>query len=313
MRNAYITTLYELARDNRDIMALVSDNGAIVYDKFRRDFPDQFINVGIAEQNLVSLAAGLAVCGKVPFAYTIAGFLTMRAFEQVRNDVCLQKTNVKLAGIGLGFVYSDLGPTHHSTEDIALMRALPGMTIFSPADPVEARNVTRAAARIDGTVYLRLATSGTPVIYEDDYDFQAGRGVTLRQGDDLTIIATGNILHEVLRAADDLETAGIAARVVNLHTLKPIDEEIIVKAAAETRAILTVEEHTILGGLGSAVAEIIAENCSEPVRFKRMGLQGVFPSGYGSYDEMKEFNQLSHSHIGSEAKELFKSRTEFIC
>jgi len=313
MRNAYIATLHELARDNRDILALVSDNGAIVYDEFRRDFPDQFINVGIAEQNLVSLAAGLAACGKMPFAYTIAGFLTMRAFEQVRNDVCLQKTNVKLVGIGVGFVYSDLGPTHHSTEDIALMRALPGMTIFSPADPVETRNVTRAAGEIEGPVYLRLATSRTPVIYEDDYDFQVGRGVTLREGDDLTIIATGNILHEVLRGADDLEKAGISARIVNLHTLKPIDEEIIVKAAAETRAILTVEEHTILGGLGSAVAEVVAENLSEPVRFKRMGLKGVFPSGYGSYEDMKKFNKLSYTHIGGEAKKLYESKIQLIC
>jgi transketolase len=312
MRNAYISTLYDLARENRNILALVSDNGAVVYDDFRRDFPDQFLNVGISEQNLVSLSAGLAVSGKIPFAYTIAGFLTMRAFEQVRNDVCLQKTNVKLVGIGVGFVYSDLGPTHHTTEDIALMRSLPGMTIFSPADPVETRQVTRAAAQWEGPVYIRLATSRTPTVYEGEYDFQPGRGVTLRQGRDLTIISSGNIIHEVLQAVDRLKQIGISTRLINLHTLKPIDEEIILQAADETQAILTVEEHTIWGGLGSAVAEIILEKHQKPIRFKRLGLPGVFPHGYGSYQEMKRINGLHQDDICREAVCLLESKKSLV-
>jgi transketolase len=311
MRNAYVSALHDLAgRDNR-ILALVADNGAIVYDDYRRDFPGRFINFGISEANMVSVAAGLASAGKIPFAYTIAGFLTMRAFEQVRNDVCLQKMNVKLVGIGAGFVYSDLGPTHHTVEDIALMRALPGMTIFSPADPLEARKATFAAAQIDGAVYLRLATSKTPKIYDGDYDFEVGRGVTLREGTDITIISAGNILHEVLKAVDESEKMGISTRLINIHTIKPIDQEIILKAAYETGAILTVEEHTIFGGLGSIVAEVIMEN-NLPCRFKRMGLNGAFPSGYGTYHQMKAINGLSQKHIIDAAGELLEAKDETI-
>jgi transketolase len=221
----------------------------------------------------------------------------MRAFEQVRNDVCLQKMNVKLVGIGAGFVYGNLGPTHHATKDIALMRVLPNMTIFSPADPLESKKATIAAAEINGPVYLRLATSRTPAIYRKDYLFEPGKGVILREGKELSIISTGNIIHEVLQAADDLKKAGISVRVINIHTIRPLDEEIILKAVDETGAVLTVEEHSVFGGLGSAVAEVILENNKSPVRFKRLGLKGVFPSGYGKYDEMKKMNGLSKADI----------------
>ena len=308
MRNAYIAALYDLSLTDDRIVVLVADNGAIVYDKFRRQFPDRFINVGIAEANMVSVAAGMANCGKIPFAYTISGFLTMRAFEQVRNDVCLQKTNVKLVGIGAGFVYSDLGPTHHATEDIALMRSLPGMTILSPADPIEAKLATRAALQVDGPVYLRLATSGTPAIYDAEYDFHLGQAVTLRPGHDLTIISTGTAIHEVLPAADELDRQGLSTRVINMHTLKPIDRNIIAQAAAETAAILTVEEHTVMGGLGTAVAEVLAEDAPGPVRFQRLGLAGVFPTGYGTLAEMREINGLSQQHIVRIAKTLHESQ-----
>lgn len=309
MRNACVSAIYDLAGRDERILALVADNGAIVYDEYRRDFGDRFINFGISEANMISVAAGLASTGKVPFAYTIAGFLTMRAFEQVRNDVCLQKMNVKLVGIGAGFVYSDLGPTHHTVEDIALMRVLPGMTIFSPADPLETRKVTFAAAEINGPVYLRLATSRTPKIYDTDYDFKVGRGVTLTQGTDITIISTGNILHEVLKAVDELQKIGISARLINIHTIKPFDQDIILKAAHQTGAIMTVEEHTIFGGLGSIVAEVLAES-DTPCRFRRMGLNDAFASGYGSYDEMKEMNGLSQRHIAEAAAALLEAGNE---
>jgi len=305
MRNAYLSALYGLAKKEKRILALVADNGAVVYDKYREDFPDQFLNFGISEANMVSVAAGLASCGRIPFAYTISCFITMRAFEQVRNDVCLQRMNVKLVGIGAGFVYSNLGPTHHTTKDMALMRTLPNMTIFSPCDQLESKKVTNAAAEIDGPAYLRLSTGGSPDIYEADYDFKVGRGVILNEGKDLTIIATGGILHEVLKAVKELEEKKISVRLINIHTIKPIDEEIILKAASETEAILTVEEHSILGGLGSAVAEILAEN-KMPVNFKRLGLRGVFASGYGSYQDMKEMNGLSKTDIVKEAESLHK-------
>jgi len=304
MRNAFIAELYELAGEDERVLALVADNGAIVYDKYRQRFPDRFINFGIAEANMVAAAAGMASCGKIPFAYTISGFLTMRAFEQVRNDVCLQRMNVKLVGIGAGFVYSDLGPTHHATEDISLMRSLPGMTVLSPADDREAAKCTRAAAEIDGPVYLRLGTGKSPVVYQEDCDYRLGKGVTLRQGEDVTIIATGGIVHEVLLAANQLEEEGLSVRVINIHTVKPIDHKIILEAAKETGAVLTVEEHTILGGLGSSVAEVLMEGGCGGVRFRRLGLDGVFPAGYGSYQEMKEINGLSQGHIVEAARRL---------
>ena len=305
MRNAYLAELYDLANKDKDILALVADNGAVVYDKFRKDFPAQFINFGISEANMVSVAAGLASCGKIPFAYTIASFLTMRAFEQIRVDVCLQRMNVKLVGIGAGLVYSNLGPTHQATEDIALMRSLPNITVLSPADPLEAKYVTRAAAKIIGPVYIRLSTGGTPSIYKDEYDFKLGKAVTLREGKDVTIISSGGIINEVLKAADGLESEGIAVRVLNIHTIKPIDDQVILKASGETKAILVVEEHAINGGLGSAVAEVISEGDVGPVRFKRLGLNNIFPSGYGTYDEMKEMNLLSKKNILEEAKRLY--------
>ncbi len=312
MRNAYISALYDLAKENKQILALVADNGAIVYDKYRQDFSDQFINFGISEANMVSVAAGLACCGKIPFAYTISCFITMRAFEQVRNDVCLQRMNVKLVGIGAGFVYSNLGPTHHATKDIALMRILPNMTVFSPCDALETGYATFAAAQINGPVYLRLSTGGTPKIYKKDYEFKVGRGVTIKKGTDIAIIATGAIVHEVLQAVDELESSGISVRLINIHTIKPIDEEIILKAAQQTQAVLTVEEHSILGGLGSAVAEVLAENNGLPVKFKRLGLNGVFASGYGSYQEMKQMNGLSKKDIAREAMVLLEDKPNLV-
>lgn len=303
MRTAYLSELYNLASQDENVLALVADNGAIVYDEYREAFPDRFINFGIAEANMVSVAGGLASCGKKPFCYTIANFITMRAFEQIRNDICLQNANVKLVGIGAGFIYSDLGPSHHSIEDISLMRVLPGITIFSPASPLETRKITKAMYEIDGPVYLRLASSGTPELYEHDYDFEVGKAVVLRAGTDITIISTGNIVHEVLRAAEELEKLGISTKVINIHTIKPFDSGAVVKAARETGGILTVEEHSIYGGLGSVVAEALAENmiCT---KFKRLGLADTFPSGYGSYDEMKKMNGLSMEHIVEEAVKL---------
>ena len=307
MRNAYIKALHELAKKDERILALVADNGAIVYDQFRRDFPERFINFGIAEATMVSAAAGLACWGRIPFCYTISSFLTMRAFEQIRNDVCMQKMNVKLVGIGAGFVYSNLGPTHHATKDISLMRVLPNMTVVAPCGPMEAAKATIAAAQIDGPVYLRLSVGGTPEIYELDYDFKLGRGVTLRNGKDIAIIATGGIIHEVLAAVEELERLGISTRLINIHTIKPIDTDIILKAAAETKAVLTVEEHSILGGLGSSVAEVLLENATKAVKFRRMGLNGVFACGYGSYQDMKEENGLSAKDIVAQAKKLLEA------
>ncbi len=308
MRDAYLSALYDLARHNKQIMALVADIGAIVYDKYREDFPGQFINFGVAEANMISAAAGLASSGKIPFAYTITPFITMRTYEQIKNDVCLQKMNVKIVGVGAGFVYSTLGPTHHAIEDIALMKVLPNMTVISPADPLEAKKATFAAAQIEGPVYLRLGTSKEPDVYQQDYDFTIGRGVKLKDGKDATIIATGSIVHDALQAVKELEKENISVRLINIHTIKPIDKEIIIQAAKETGAILTVEEHNIEGGFGSSVADVILERSDAPVKFKRLGLNDTFCSYYGTHQELKSHYGLAKRDIIREVKRLYEQK-----
>lgn len=285
MRTAYLDTLYELAKNDKRVYALISDNGAIVYDKYRRDLSGQYLNLGISEANMIGMAAGMASCGKIPFAYTIGAFLAYRAFEFIRNDVCLQNQNVKIVGTGAGEVYSALGPTHHSTEDLGGLRALPNLTILCPASPLEVRKATEAAYEYEGPVYLRLGTNREPEIYEEDYEFRIGKAVTLRDGKDVTLVGTGSILKDLLDVAEELEPKGIQIRVVNVHTIKPIDKEIIMKAIEETGKIITIEDHNVIGGLGSAVAEVIAEY-GKKVKFKRLGLEH-FSNGYGTYDEVK--------------------------
>ena len=295
MRTAYLDTLYELASKDKNVYALISDNGAIVYDKYRKDLASQYLNLGISEANMIGMAAGMASCGKIPFAYTIGAFLAYRAYEFIRNDVCLQNQNVKIVGTGAGEVYSALGPTHHSTEDLGGLRALPNLTIITPASPLEVKKATMAAYEYAGPVYLRLGTNKEPEIYDKDYDFEIGKGVTLRDGKDVTLIGTGSLLKDVLDAADLLQKDGIHARVINIHTIKPIDREIILKAINETGKIITVEDHNVIGGLGSAVAEVVAES-GKGVSFKRVGLQN-FSKGYGTYAELKETNGIGRRRI----------------
>ncbi len=303
MRNAYIKELYELAKQDANVLGINADNGAIVYDDFRRDFPKQYMNFGIAEANMIAAAAGMASCGKIPFCYTIGAFLAYRALEFIRNDVCYQNQNVKIVGIGSGCAYANLGPTHHTTEDIAILRSMPGLTIFSPASPLESKKATRAAYEWDGPVYLRLGRNGEPEIYDKDYDFVPGKGVVLREGKDVTIIGTGGILLDALESAETLGKEGIAASVVNIHKIKLFDEDIIKKAEEETKAIVTVEEHSIYGGLGGAVAEVLAEYGGD-VRFRRIGLT-AFVEGYGDPASVKKMNRIDSKAIEKAVLELF--------
>ncbi|MDE6364248.1 MAG: transketolase [Lachnospiraceae bacterium] len=302
MRTAYLDTLYELASKDKRVYALISDNGAIVYDKYRRDLPEQYLNLGISEANMLGMAAGMASCGKIPFAYTIGAFLAYRAFEFIRNDICIQKQNVKVVGTGAGEVYSALGPTHHSTEDIGGLRTLPNLTILCPASPLEVKKATQAAYEQEGPVYLRLGTNKEPEIYNNDYLFKIGKGVTLKDGKDITLIGTGSILKDILDVANKLQQEGVTARVINIHTLKPIDKELIMKAIEETKKIITIEDHSVIGGLGSAVAEIIAES-GKGVAFKRIGLHD-FSKGYGSYAQVKELNGIGTGQIIDSVKML---------
>lgn len=295
MRSAYLETLYDLAAKDKNVYAVISDNGAIVYDKYRQDLPGQYINAGISEANMVAMAAGMARRGKIPFAYTIGAFLAYRAYEFILNDVCLQNQNVKMIGIGAGCAYSLLGASHHTIFDLAVLRPLPNLTIFSPASPQEVKSVVRTAYEMDGPVYIRLGTNREPEIYEEEYVFVPGKAVQLREGTDVTLIGTGSIMADILAAADALERQNVSVRVINMHTIKPLDEEIIQKAVEETQAIVTVEEHSIYGGLGGAVAEVLAEY-GKAIHFHRIGLTD-FVEGYGDLASVKKMNGIDGEAI----------------
>lgn len=303
MRTAYLETLYNLASKDKRVYALISDNGAIVYDKYRKDLASQYLNLGISEANMLGMAAGMASCGKIPFAYTIGAFLAYRAFEFIRNDICLQRQNVKIIGTGAGEVYSALGATHHSTEDLGGLRSLPNLTILSPASPLEVKKATIAAYEWNGPVYLRLGTNKEPEVYSEDYKFEVGKGVTIKEGTDITLIGTGSIVKDILEVAELLQKEGIKCRVINMHTIKPIDKDIILQAVNETGKIATIEDHNVIGGLGSAVSEVIAESGKSAV-FKRFGLYG-FSEGYGTYTQVKEMNGLGISQIYNQIKNWF--------
>ncbi|MGI6702479.1 MAG: transketolase family protein [Clostridia bacterium] len=275
-RDAYGKTLVQLGRENPDIVVLDADlSQSTKTIMFAREFPDRFFNMGIAEQNLMGTAAGLAASGKIPFASTFAMFATGRAFEPIRNSIAYPRLNVKIAATHAGLTVGEDGASHQCLEDVAIMRAIPNMTVICPADGIETEAVVRAAAAYEGPVYIRLGRAKVPNIYnKDEYSFQWGKGITLKDGGDVTIIATGIMAAAALEAAEDLGRSGISARVIDIHTIKPIDRELIKKAAQQTGAIVTAEEHSIIGGLGSAVAEVLCEEAPVPVI--RVGAKDTF-------------------------------------
>ncbi|MGH9864787.1 MAG: transketolase family protein, partial [Candidatus Acidiferrales bacterium] len=278
MRSAFIRSLVSLAEEDDRVCLVTGDLGFGVVEPFAEKFPKQFVNAGVAEQNMTGIAAGMALCGEVVFTYSIANFPTLRCLEQIRNDVCYHRADVKIVSIGGGLAYGALGASHHATEDIAVMRSLPEMTIVAPGDPVEAEMATKALVARAGPAYLRLGRSGEPPVHSDGVDFQIGKAIRVTDGDDITLIATGTMLHATVQAAEQLAREGIGARVLSMHTIKPLDLEAVYAAATDTRAIVTIEEHSIVGGLGSAVAEVLAESSDCHVRFKRMALPSTFTS-----------------------------------
>lgn len=296
MRSAYLETLYKLAEQDSRVYAIISDNGAIVYDDFKAAFPDRLLNAGIAEANMVGMAAGLAERGKIPFAYTIGAFLAYRAYEFILNDVCLQNKNVKMIGIGEGVSYSLLGSSHHTLYDIAVLRPIPDLTILSPASPLEVKKAVNAAYKMEGPVYIRLGTNREKEIYHSEYEYIIGKGVELKKGSDITIISTGSIVSDALEIAGLLDKRNINTRVINIHTIKPFDKDIVLKAAKETKLLCTIEEHSIIGGLGSAVAETLAEE-GYGNRLLRFGFKDSFAVGYGKHEEVKEMNGLGIENI----------------
>ena len=273
-RVAYGDALSEFGKDERIIVLDADLSGSTKTSGFKKLYPERFVNVGIAEGNLMSTAAGMATCGKVVFASSFAMFAAGRAFEQVRNSIAYPRLNVKIGATHAGISVGEDGATHQCLEDIGVMRTIPNMVVISPADAVESRLAIKAAIDYDGPVYLRFGRLGVPVIFDDDYKFEIGKGVELKDGTDATIIATGLMVAAALDAYEELKSEGISVRVINMATIKPIDSDIIIKAAKETGAIVTAEEHNIIGGLGSAVAEVLTENC--PVPMQRVGTQDIF-------------------------------------
>jgi transketolase len=287
MRTAFIETLLELARLDERITLVVGDLGFGVVTTFMQELPKQFVNAGVAEQNMTGLAAGMALSGKIVFTYSIANFPVLRCLEQIRNDICYHDANVKIVSIGSGMAYGSLGITHHATEDLAIMRALPNMALVAPNDPVEASLATRAVVAHDGPCYLRLGRGGEPTIHTSNIDFQLGKSIRVREGNDLTLIVTGGLLQNAIGAADILSESGIRARVLSMHTLSPLDNEAVFAAARETAAIFTIEEHSVVGGLGGAVAELLLEAGGPRIKFKRIGLNGAFSSIVGDQDYLR--------------------------
>ena len=301
-RDSYGAALVELGAEYENLVVLDADLAAATKTgMFRKAYPDRFFNAGIAEGNLMGVAAGLAASGKIVFASSFAMFAAGRAFEQVRNSIGYPHLNVKIGATHAGISVGEDGATHQCCEDIALMRTIPGMTIINPADDTETRMAVRAAAEMNGPCYLRFGRLAVPAVFDkDSYHFQIGKGVQLVEGNDVTIIATGLMVNEALIAAEQLKNEGISARVINMATIKPIDRDIIVKAAKETGVIVTAEEHNIIGGLGGAVAEVVCETVPVPV--VRVGVNDVFGKS-GPAVELLKIYGLSAENIVAKTRE----------
>ena len=299
-RDSYGAALVELGAKRQDLVVLDADLAAATKTGgFKKAYPDRFFDCGIAEGNMLGVAAGLAAAGKLVFASTFAMFAAGRAFEQVRNSIGYPHLGVKIGATHAGISVGEDGATHQCCEDIALMRTIPGMTILNPADDIEARQAVFAAAEHDGPVYLRFGRLALPVIMGENYRFQIGKGVQMTEGGDVAIIATGLLVNQALIAAEQLKNEGISARVINMATIKPIDREIIAAAARETGAIVTAEEHNVIGGLGGAVAEVVCETCPVPV--ERVGVEDVFGKS-GPAAELLELYGLNAANIVAKAK-----------
>jgi len=303
-RDAYGKTLLTLGAKNENVVVLDADlsKSTKTYD-FKVAHPDRFFNMGIAESNMMGVAAGLATAGKVPFASTFAVFAAGRAFEIIRNSICYPKLNVKICATHAGITVGEDGASHQAIEDLAIMRALPNMTVLCPADGISAAKLVEAAAEYNGPVYVRLGRSGIPVLYKEDQTFEIGKGIELAEGNDVTIVATGIMVAEALTARDQLAKEGISARVIDIHTIKPMDQELLTKAAKETKAIVTAEEHNIVGGLGSAVAEVVAETA--PVKVLRVGVEDTFGES-GKPAELLEKYELTAAKIVKKVKEALQ-------
>lgn len=307
MRDSFVNSIYKVTKQNNDVLCLVGDIGAFLLRNYIRDFPANYYNLGAAEANMVGASAGLAMSGKIPFVYTITPFITARCYEQIKLDVCYNGANVKLVGVGSGVSYGTMGSTHHTLEDIASIGALPNMVVISPSDPQEVEEAVFAAVKYNGPVYLRLTLTSNPLSY-DRGNFEIGKARIVKAGDDAAIIATGDMVSIANEAAEILEKSNINCYVINIHTIKPIDETLIKKLSRECKAIVSMEEHSTIGGLGSAVSSIISQYPESKALYKIMGFNDVFCKEY-SKDKIKIFEEygLSTKHLVKTMIALYNS------
>lgn len=299
-RQSYGEALLELGKKNENVVVLDADlAGATKTNIFAKEIPERFFDMGIAEQDMIGTAAGFATCGKIPFASTFAVFATGRVYDQIRNSICYPNLNVKICATHCGITVGEDGATHQMLEDINLMRGLPNMTVISPADDTEARWAVQEAAKINEPVYIRFGRAATPIIYDENYEFKLGKAIQFGEGTDATVFATGIMVAESLKAKEELEKEGINIRVVDIHTIKPIDKDIIIKCAKETKKLISIEEHSIIGGLGSAIAEVLVENY--PAKLTRMGMKDCFGKS-GKAQELLEYFGLTSKEIIEEVR-----------
>ena len=297
-RQSYGEALVELGKENKNIVVLDADlSTATKTNLFAKEFKDRFFDMGIAEQDMMSTAAGFATCNKIPYASTFAVFAAGRAYDQIRNSICYPNLNVKICATHSGITVGEDGATHQMLEDISMMRTLPNMTVISTSDDVQTKWAVKEISKINRPVYLRLSRLATPVIYEENQKFEMGKAVQIGEGTDATIFATGDVVFEAIKAKEELEKQGIFVRVVDMHTIKPIDRDIIVKCAKETKKLITIEDHSIIGGLGSSVCEVLAEEY--PCKVIRMGIKDTFGKSGKAEELMKYFGITAEDIISN--------------
>ena len=295
-RQSYGEALLELGKENKDVVVLDADlSGATKTNMFAKEFPDRFFDMGIAEQDMMSTAAGMATCKKIPYASTFAMFAAGRAYDQIRNSICYPNLNVKICATHAGITVGEDGATHQMIEDISLMRTIPNMTVISTSDDTETKWAVKKIANYPGPVYLRLARLSTPIIYNENQNFKIGKAIQIGDGIDGTVFATGVTVNEALKAQKDLSEKGINIRVIDIHTIKPIDREIIIKSAKETKKLVSIEDHNIIGGLGSAISEVLTEEY--PAKLIRLGIKDKFGKSGNAKDLMKYFEITSENII----------------
>ena len=294
-RQSYGEALLELGKINKNVVVLDADlSGATKTNIFAKEFPERFFDMGIAESNMMGTAAGLATCGKIPYASTFAVFSAGRAYDQIRNSICYPKLNVKICATHAGITVGEDGATHQMLEDLSLMRTLPNMTVISPSDDTQTKWIIKEISKIDGPVYVRLARLSTPIIYDENQRFEIGKAVQIGDGTDATVFATGVTVSEALKAQEQLKEKGIDIRVVDIHTIKPIDKEMIIKCAKETKKLISIEDHSIIGGLGSAISEVLTENY--PAKLEKIGVNDTFGKS-GKAEELMKYFGLTCENI----------------